>query len=60
MVDLADDLIIEAPVSIRQKVYDFLRNQILSNHIAAGERLVEGHFVFNILKLVRTVRVIDG
>jgi len=42
MVDLADDLIIEAPVSIRQKVYDFLRNQILSNHIAAGERLVEG------------------
>jgi hypothetical protein len=26
MGDLADDLIIEAPVSIRQKVYDFLRN----------------------------------
>jgi DNA-binding GntR family transcriptional regulator len=46
MVDLADDLIIEAPVSIRQKVYDFLRNQILSNHIAAGERLVEGRFAF--------------
>ena len=42
MVDLANDLTIEAPVSIRQKVYDFLRNQILSNHIAAGERLVEG------------------
>jgi DNA-binding GntR family transcriptional regulator len=42
MVDLADDLIIEAPVSIRQKVYDFLRNKILSNRIPAGERLVEG------------------
>jgi DNA-binding GntR family transcriptional regulator len=42
MVDLADDLIIEAPVPIRQKVYDFLRNEILSNHIAGGERLVEG------------------
>jgi DNA-binding GntR family transcriptional regulator len=42
MVDLADDLIIEAPVPIRQKVYDFLRNEILSNHIPAGERLVEG------------------
>ncbi len=42
MADLADDLVIEAPVSIRQKVYDFLRNQILSNHIQAGERLVEG------------------
>jgi DNA-binding GntR family transcriptional regulator len=48
MVDLADDLIIEAPVSIRQKGYDFLRNQILSNPIVAGERLVEGHFAFNI------------
>ena len=36
MVDLANDLIIEAPVSIRQKAYDFLRNQILSNHIFAG------------------------
>ena len=42
MADFADDLVIEAPVSIRQKVYDYLRNQILSNHIAAGERLVEG------------------
>ena len=42
MVDLADDLIIEAPVSIRQKVYDFLRNEILSNHIQSGDRLVEG------------------
>jgi DNA-binding GntR family transcriptional regulator len=42
MVNLADDLIIETPVSIRQKVYIFLRNQILSNHILAGTRLVEG------------------
>lgn len=42
MVDFADDLIIEAPVSIRQKVYDYLRNQILSNRIPAGTRLVEG------------------
>lgn len=42
MADFADDLIIEHPVSIRQKVYDYLRNQILSNHIAAGTRLVEG------------------
>ena len=33
MVDFTDDLIIEHPVSIRQKVYDYLRNQILSNHI---------------------------
>ena len=48
MVDLADDLIIKAPVSIRQKVYDFLRNQILSNHIVAGDRLVEGRFAFKI------------
>ncbi len=42
MADLADDLMIETPVPIRQKVYDFLRNQILSNHIPGGERLVEG------------------
>lgn len=42
MIGLADDLKIEAPVSIRQKVCDFLRNQILSNHIPAGTRLVEG------------------
>jgi DNA-binding GntR family transcriptional regulator len=42
MADFTDDLIIEHPVSIRQKVYDYLRNQILSNHIPAGTRLVEG------------------
>jgi DNA-binding GntR family transcriptional regulator len=42
MADLADDLMIEPPVPIRQKVYDFLRNEILSNRIAGGERLVEG------------------
>ena len=53
MPDFADDLIIEAPVSIRQKVYDYLRNQILSNHIAAGERLVEGRLARQI-KVSRT------
>jgi DNA-binding GntR family transcriptional regulator len=42
MTDLADDLMIEPPVPIRQRVYDFLRNEILSNRIAGGERLVEG------------------
>ena len=42
MADITDDLIIEHPVSIRQKVYNYLRNQILSNHIPAGTRLVEG------------------
>jgi DNA-binding GntR family transcriptional regulator len=42
MVDFSEDLIIEHPVSIRQKVYDYLQNQILSNHIPAGTRLVEG------------------
>jgi DNA-binding GntR family transcriptional regulator len=38
----ADDFIIEQPVSIRHKVYDYLRNEILSNRISAGTRLVEG------------------
>ena len=33
MVDFTDDLIVEHPVSIRQKVSDYLRNQILSNPI---------------------------
>ena len=42
MANFADDLIIEAPVSIRQKVYDHLRNQIFSNRILSGTRLVEG------------------
>ena len=42
MVDFTEDLIIEHPVSIRQKVYDYLRDQILSNQIPAGTRLVEG------------------
>ena len=42
MVDFSDDLIIEHRMPIRQKVYDYLRNQILSNHIPAGTRLVEG------------------
>jgi DNA-binding GntR family transcriptional regulator len=53
MADFADDFIIEAPVSIRQKVYDYLRNQILSNQIAAGERLVEGRLARQI-KVSRT------
>ena len=42
MPDFSDDFIIEHPVSIRQKVYGFLRDQILSNQIPAGTRLVEG------------------
>ena len=42
MVDFSDDLTIEHRMPIRQKVYDYLRNQILSNHIPAGTRLVEG------------------
>jgi DNA-binding GntR family transcriptional regulator len=50
MVDFSDDLIIEHPVPIRQKVYDYLRNQILSNHIPAGTRLVEG-------RIARQIRV---
>ena len=33
MAHFSDDLIIEQPLSICQKVYDYLRNQILSNHI---------------------------
>jgi DNA-binding GntR family transcriptional regulator len=53
MVDLADDLIIEAPVSIRQKVYEFLRNEILSDHIQSGDRLVEGRLARQI-KVSRT------
>lgn len=48
MADLADDLMIKPSVPIRQKVYDFLRNEILSNHIAAGERLVEGRLAVEI------------
>jgi len=42
MVDPTDDFVIEHPVSIRHKVYDYLRNEILSNRISAGTRLVEG------------------
>lgn len=42
MVNPTDDFVIEHPVSIRHKVYDNLRNEILSNHITAGTRLVEG------------------
>lgn len=42
MADPIDDFVIEHPVSIRQKVYDHLRNEILSNRIPAGTRLVEG------------------
>ena len=33
MAVFTDDWIIEHPVSIRQKVYDYLRNPILSNPI---------------------------
>ena len=35
MAVFTDDLIIEHPVSIRQKVYDYLRNPILSNPICS-------------------------
>ena len=42
MADPIDDFVIEHPLSIREKVYDHLRNEILSNRIAAGTRLVEG------------------
>jgi DNA-binding GntR family transcriptional regulator len=42
MADSSHDFVIEHPVSIRQKVYDHLRNEILSNRIPAGTRLVEG------------------
>jgi DNA-binding GntR family transcriptional regulator len=42
MADPTDDFVIEQPVSIRHKVYDYLRNEILSNRISAGTRLVEG------------------
>jgi DNA-binding GntR family transcriptional regulator len=42
MADSSDDFVIEHPVSIREKVYDYLRNEILSNRIPAGTRLVEG------------------
>jgi DNA-binding GntR family transcriptional regulator len=42
MTGSVDDFVIEHPVSIRQKVYDHLRNKILSNHISANTRLVEG------------------
>lgn len=53
MADFTDDLIIEHPKSIRQKVYEYLRNQILSNHIPAGTRLVEGRIARQI-KVSRT------
>lgn len=33
MADIADDLMIKPPVPIRHKIYDFLRNEILSNEI---------------------------
>jgi DNA-binding GntR family transcriptional regulator len=42
MVDSSSDFVIEHPVSIREKVYDYLRNEIFSNRIPAGTRLVEG------------------
>jgi DNA-binding GntR family transcriptional regulator len=42
MADPTDDFVIEHPVSIRHKVYEYLRNEILSNRISAGTRLVEG------------------
>ncbi|MCK4984705.1 MAG: GntR family transcriptional regulator, partial [Desulfobacterales bacterium] len=42
MADPTDDFVIEQPVSIRHKVYEYLRNEILSNRISAGTRLVEG------------------
>ena len=42
MADSSSDFVIEHPVSIREKVYDYLRNEILCNRIPAGTRLVEG------------------
>ena len=42
MADPTDDFVIEHPVSIRHKVYEYLRNEILSNRISGGTRLVEG------------------
>ena len=42
MADPTDDFVIEHPVSIREKVHDYLRNEIFSNRIPAGTRLVEG------------------
>jgi DNA-binding GntR family transcriptional regulator len=42
MADPSDNFVIEHPVSIREKVYDHLRNEILCNRIPAGTRLVEG------------------
>jgi DNA-binding GntR family transcriptional regulator len=42
MAGSVEDFVIEHPVSIRKKVYDHLRNEILSNHISAGTRLIEG------------------
>ncbi len=37
------DLVIQQPTSIRQRVYDYLRNEILSGRIPHGTRLVEGN-----------------
>jgi len=37
----SDAFIIENPISIRQRVCDYLRNEVLSNRIPAGSRLVE-------------------
>ncbi|MBW1818460.1 MAG: GntR family transcriptional regulator, partial [Deltaproteobacteria bacterium] len=34
-------LVIKEPVSIREKVYDVIRNDILNNRIRPGTRLVE-------------------
>ncbi len=42
MAGPTDDFVIEHPVSIRHKVYEYLRNEILSNRIRSGTRLVEG------------------
>ena len=35
-------LVIEHPLSIRQKAYDYLRDEILSGRIEPGMRLIEG------------------
>jgi DNA-binding GntR family transcriptional regulator len=42
MADPTDEFVIEHPVSIRHKVYDYLRNEILSNRISAGSYFGNG------------------
>lgn len=41
MAEKGPKLIIDPPISIREKVYDAIRNDILSGRISPGERVVE-------------------